>query len=764
MGSLSFSSVSFLIAGAVCATGPIIIHLLNRRRYHVVQWAAMDFLRQALKTNRKIVQLRDLLLLVMRTLAVLLLGAALARPYLSSRKEAFDDRQPLHAIIVIDNSLSMAYESLDGTLLDKAKGRARELIDRLPAGSQVTVLPACGTSETLNFDPLEIKDDAKEAINKIDVVERSAKLSSVVALARRACEEAPQLAKRVVFFGDQQALNWQDARQGDLFRDLPAIQVVSVAPAEWENTWIADLRLQDGLADLETPATVVAKIGRHGSSARRDLQVTLSVGQTVVGQQAISFESGTGVREVSFECVFSGLTEIPEPGQAVFVPLQVAITPDRLPADDARAIAAPIVAALPVVFIDQYGDGQEDAARGRLGETRHLRRLLAPRTSRSDARRQLISVRHISPESLTHDLLSDVRLIVVAGVREPAQMAGLLADYVRDGGQLMIAAGADFDVVAWNTAGWLDGQGILPLPLMSEPIGGTPEELGDRLRPFSLSLESVAHEASFRLAGLSDADLQALYTEAFFFKAVRVDEWAGTTGSEGKESLGEKPRVFARFDDAERSIFLVARNIGRGQTLFCSTGLLSSWNTLPKTNAFLIFDRLLRDMIQNTLPERTLTSRDYFTLPLPRWEQNTAVTLTRPDRTNEETLEVSYIGAQERGVTIRDLLKRGVYQIRGKRIPAGAASDSQKPIWELPLIVSGDSKESDLTVVPRREFDELAGNSDVRWIAPGEDVTLAGATTRSQGSWWWLVVGIVVLLTAEMLVVANPSAGSSNPS
>src|SRR5258708_5622353 len=137
MGTFSFTAWSFFWAGAVCAAGPVIIHLLNRRRYRVVQWAAMDFLRQAMKRNRRILRIRDLLLLILRTAAVLLFGAALARPYFARRQEQFDDRQPLHAVIVIDNSLSMAYESLEGSLLDKAKDRARELIERLPAGSRI---------------------------------------------------------------------------------------------------------------------------------------------------------------------------------------------------------------------------------------------------------------------------------------------------------------------------------------------------------------------------------------------------------------------------------------------------------------------------------------------------------------------------------------------------------------------------------------------------------------------------------------------------
>ena len=82
----------FAIAGVICACGPIIIHLLNRRRFRVVQWAAMDFLREAMQRNRRIMQLRDILLLCLRTLAVLFFGLALARPFCTLRQETFDEQ------------------------------------------------------------------------------------------------------------------------------------------------------------------------------------------------------------------------------------------------------------------------------------------------------------------------------------------------------------------------------------------------------------------------------------------------------------------------------------------------------------------------------------------------------------------------------------------------------------------------------------------------------------------------------------------------
>ena len=46
---------------------------------------------------------------------------------------------------------------------------------------------------------------------------------------------------------------------------------------------------------------------------------------------------------------------------------------DRLEIDDSRYLAVPVVAALPVVFVDQYGES-EDPKRNRFGETRQFPR------------------------------------------------------------------------------------------------------------------------------------------------------------------------------------------------------------------------------------------------------------------------------------------------------------------------------------------------------------------------------------------------------
>lgn len=852
MGFLSFTAWQFALAGTICAAGPIIIHLLNRRRFRVIEWAAMDFLREAMQRNRRIMQIRDIILLVLRTAAVLLFGLALAQPFFATREEEFNDRQPLHAVIVIDNSLSMAYEALDGDLLTKAKERARQLIDKLPAGSKMSIIPACGGRDWA-LDPYETKEDALEALDKIEIVDRSASLVRAANEAKRASEAAPELAKRILFISDQQQSNWRDLRNSDVLKDLPPMQVVDVAPADWENTWIAALRVQDGLADIETPATVVVEIEHRGPSPRRDVQITLSMGDSVLGEKTVTLEPGLGAKEIDFEVVFNSLPALPEPDRPVFVPLRASLTPDRLAADDERHLAVPVVASLPVVFVDQYGAEGEDLIQGRVGETRPLRKLLAPRTSRVEAPRQLIKVRHITLADLSQEVLADARLVVLAGIADPEDSVPLLRQYVQQGGRLVISAGAGFDPAAWNDAGWLAGAGILPLPLANEPIGEVPEAAGDSLQVFHLALDSLAGEDYFQVAGVGEAELRDLYSEPFFFKAVQVqadnetldrllavvekqiaaefaatadvqsrrgelaakqargelsaserkqlqaDEarqrevrpqwltWAGSAGSaagstaDGDETLPEdpaerarrlqtlalqrQPKVLARFEGEQHAPYLVSRRIGHGEVIFAASGLASTWNTLSTTSAIVVFDRILRSQLERTLPERNFAARERLVLPLASDEPNLSVLLARPGTAApNEPLDIGYLGggsggSAERGVTVSNLLSRGVYRVAAVRTAASSDPEfaADKPAWEVPLVVAGDASESDLTPLARDEFETLATTANLRWIGPADDISLAGVAIHGQSSWWWLALAVLAILLAEMAVLAWPS-------
>ena len=453
----------FAIAGAVAATGPILIHLLNRRRFRVVDWAAMDFLREALQRSRRVVQMRDLILLVVRVLCVLLFALALAQPFFTRSEDGtlaryllaggavaamlglaiwavvsanritkgiagilslsmlvyatwgiYDlmqhqaalageeggSRQPVHAVLVIDNSLSMQYTSLARSLLDEAKAKAAAFIEELPPGSRYSVLPLCGPKADFSLEPYRTKDDARDALDAIRVVDRQGSLEAMAGLALEAIKRAPDVAlKRIAFISDQQLINWPKGAL-EAVKDLPELQVVQVAPEDVENAWISDLKIRDGLADVEIPSMIIATVRYEGPQRRFGVQVALEVDGVQVASKSVDLEP-----RQTLDVVFMHKFEVSvEPGVPSFSRVKVALPQDRLPGDDQRWMMVPVVAALPVVFVDQHGKQGEDPKRGRIGETLHLRRLLAPVLSREDRGKQLIRIRHTTLDRLCRSL------------------------------------------------------------------------------------------------------------------------------------------------------------------------------------------------------------------------------------------------------------------------------------------------------------------------------------------------------------------------
>ena len=70
----------FLLIGALGIALPILAHLFNQQQVRKTDWAAMQFLNHNVKVRSRQIKLRDLLLLILRCLALLLLVFALARP------------------------------------------------------------------------------------------------------------------------------------------------------------------------------------------------------------------------------------------------------------------------------------------------------------------------------------------------------------------------------------------------------------------------------------------------------------------------------------------------------------------------------------------------------------------------------------------------------------------------------------------------------------------------------------------------------------
>src|SRR5438477_2360094 len=154
MGLFAFFGLweTTLLAGAGAVSVPIIIHLLSKRRYKVVTWAAMRFLLAAQKQNTRRLRLEQLILLLMRVAIIALVVMAMASvtgwaeglwqcivPGAAGYGGGRSGRT--HLVIVLDGSLSMGVTEPGGkTCFEKARDDAEKLIKDMPNGDAASIL------------------------------------------------------------------------------------------------------------------------------------------------------------------------------------------------------------------------------------------------------------------------------------------------------------------------------------------------------------------------------------------------------------------------------------------------------------------------------------------------------------------------------------------------------------------------------------------------------------------------------------------------
>ena len=775
---MNFFAASFLTA-SVAIAGPTLIHLLNRRRYRTQPWAAMQFLRNAVKRNRRAVQIRDLILLALRTLAVLFFVLAMARPYwVGSGSQVHQNNEPVHAVIVLDNSLSMGYTSLQTSLLEEAKDQISLFIELLPSGSEISIIPLCAQPHWFNIGGFASRDDALNALQQVEVVDLKANIRAGVERALIASKKDSSIqTKRFVFLGDLQQDSWEDDDLDGLFGSLGDVQLVPVQPTLRENSWISEFYLRDGIADAESIAVFVAEVRHIGLTSRERVPVSLEIDGDIVSTRIIDLVPQQTISLV-FEHQFTSAGSSKDP---LFSRAILRIDePDYLPMDDHRVVVVPVIARVPVVFVDQHG-ADENPDRGRFGETYMLRHLLAPEIEDDLDHQALIDIVHRTIDTLTQEDLQDARLVVISGSIAPHQVTvDLLREYAEQGGQLLITAGGLFDTSSWTEAAWMQGNGILPMAIMSDPIGSLPPISADDWPQFKLDPKTF-DDPLYRFE-LSNDELSDLVLTPSFYKAIKADEDSLSDWDE-KESLriedrlardGEqirwlnwtnplarhysefsvkqlvarnRPQSLGRYQSGEP--FLVQRRMGQGHIMLLTSGVFPEWNNIVLDSGVLIMDRILRHLLVRSLPERTLETRNEMVIPVSTRHQHASHELQWPDEDANKQTAVEVLGSQKYGVVMRGASHRGFYELfRANEVESD-------PTAVMLLGFNGPSSESNIELLDVEELQSVLTSDKIRWVESGQSITLQGTTYLGSGTWKWLMYLLLIVLLIEMILLGK---------
>lgn len=316
----------FLLAAAAVAV-PLLLHLFQRQDRRRVPFPALRYLQRTAREHARSIRFRQLLLLLLRVGALLLVVLAAARLHLRGQG---GPHEPTALAIILDNSPSSGLVEGDRRTLDQLRALALETVDLAGEEDRIWVIRA---GEPGDVAPPGGAAEARLRIEETAVAAGSAELAATLERAAALVRDADMPRSEIHLLSDLQARSF--AGEGPLLLP-PDLPVVVFRPGDDppENRGISDVVVGGGLSPLAGQRTqVTAGITGSGTDP---VPVRLVVGDRVVAASQAA-PGGTAILEAG-----------PFPGG--WVTGRVEIDPDALRADDVRAFAFQVRAPPPVAI------------------------------------------------------------------------------------------------------------------------------------------------------------------------------------------------------------------------------------------------------------------------------------------------------------------------------------------------------------------------------------------------------------------------------
>lgn len=302
-------SPALAAAGLAAAVGvPLLIHLLFRKRYQIVPWAAIRFLLVAERRHRR--RIDQWLLLALRVCGLLLPLLAMAaatrwaeplwQAIKAGETETTANIPRTHHVIVLDASLSMTAQTDGGkTRFDKAVAQAEQLIHSGGGGDGYTVLVLAGGVQSVvpgpSNDPEKVIAELRKVKLAHTAADTAAALPAIADILARSPRAYPR--RQVTFLTDLQRSAWvntlpkNDDPPPEVWKRIFAraeVAVVDVAQNNVANLAVTDISLLDPIPLVDSHAVVAATVANLGPVERRNVAVQLLIGRPSLGYDALA--------------------------------------------------------------------------------------------------------------------------------------------------------------------------------------------------------------------------------------------------------------------------------------------------------------------------------------------------------------------------------------------------------------------------------------------------------------------------------------------
>jgi hypothetical protein len=529
---MQFLNPLFLI-GLAAASIPVILHLLNLRKLKTVEFSTVRFLKELQKTRIRRLRIRQIILLILRTLIIIFAVMAFARPTIEGNLPLAETYTKSSAVILVDNSFSMDVSDEFGSRINQAKSAARQALGSLRDGDEAAVITMSDPDKQLNISLSRNFNFLKQKISEIKVSNTPANLDNSLRVAMATLEDAMNINREIYIISD-----FQNNVLGRTVRDSAKLDASGAAVymipigyesrAEIKNVSVDSVALLTRIFQIDKLIETETYLRNNSDTDIEGLVASMLYNDQRIAQRSVDLPAGR-IKSIS-------LASAPESQGAVRGSIE--IESDALDADNRRYFGF-IIPEKPAVAI---------------AADRSARRFIDPALAAPIKRQSFADVQFFEPSQLSGINLSNYELLIISSVNLTKNDYERLRKYISGGGSVFLAAGPDMDLEQMNKQLQLFGLGGVEKVDFAESSPGRYSSV-DRMHPM--------FEGVFK----GETDSKNVVESPTIFRAYPAS---------GGQPIIEMPG----------GSFLAESRIDKGKIIYCAAPLSDEWSTLPLTGIY----------------------------------------------------------------------------------------------------------------------------------------------------------------------------------
>lgn len=536
-----------ILIGFAAAAIPVLLHLLNLRKLQTVEFSTLTFLKELQQSKIRRLKLRQLLLLFVRTLLIIFLVLAFARPALrGSLFGTIDTNARTTYVIIIDDSFSMMASDENGVRFKQAQEICNGLIDMLNEGDEVFLVKLSdvpnATIDPATHDASALRTLLRET--KVSAIHRS--LEDALRLTSKLLTQSKNANREVYIISDFQKtlIDWKypqnTQKVSSFFDEHVRFFVINVGGNKViNNVAIDSVEVTTTIIEQGKPITLRVHVNNFSEMSLKNYVVSVFLDAIRVAQQSIDIEPW-GSAKVEF---------VVTPKRTGLIKGYAELEHDAIELDNKRYFTLTVPEQIKTIIITE---NQSDSYYA----------LLALQSGSQQQEKPLVNSELSTFNQLSTIDLNRVDVLILIGAKITSLgLMERIKNFVESGGGLILFPSSDFQLKDFN-------QNFLQLFSIPQVDG-----LFSTSGVLTFSTVDYDHPIFMTVFETPKSNIQR-----------KPSIESPTMSKVIQRSVGKQSHVVINLSNGQP--FLSEHQLGDGKILFYSVAPVLSWSNFPLTGIF----------------------------------------------------------------------------------------------------------------------------------------------------------------------------------